>query len=199
MFSALASDSIKLITQPQRDNYKILCRYVLNFYKAKLYNDKKAQKFIDNTPAKNKLDSDLLTTSLFKAKDLPPTPAQFVDIVRDGKITEAVEIYEKFKKLNPDQIFFDEATFNNLGYQNIQTGKLKEAIKILKMNANSYPHSANTWDSLAEACMSDGNNEMAIKYYRKALEVLPNDTTASDQLKELIRNGAQTNLENLGG
>jgi len=47
--------------------------------------------------------------------------------------------------------------------------------------------------------MNNGDNELSIKYYRMALEILASDTTTSEELKEAIRNGAQQNIERLGG
>jgi len=199
MFSVIASDSVKTLMEPKRRGYEIICRYVLNHFKAKLERDENSIEFLKNSPKDNGFEPELITFNSFARQELPPTSEQFVGIVRQGKITEAVEIYEKFKKTAPNRIIFREATFNALGYQFIQTGRTEAAIEIFKMNADAYPRSANTWDSLAEACMANGDNEFAIKYYRKALETLESDTTTTEDLKELIRNGARQNIERLGG
>ncbi len=199
MFSVLASDSISSLTAPKRRGYEIICRYVLNFFNARLNNDEKALTFINNSPHDNDIDPDFLAISSFPGNELPPTEEQFASIIGEHGIDKAEELYEKFKKSDPENIIFRQAFFNTLGYQYLQTGRISEAIAIFKMNADAYPHSANTWDSLAEAYMANGNNELAIKYYKKALEILPADTTASEQLREAIRNGAQQNIERLGG
>jgi dienelactone hydrolase len=198
MFTTLASDSISSLTVPKRRGYEIICRYVLNFFKARLNSDEKALVFINNSPQDNDIEPGLFVISSFPGNDLPPTEEQFASIIEEHGIDMAVELYDKFKKSDPEHIFFREVAFNVLGYQYLQTGRISEAIAIFKMNADAYPHSANTWDSLAEAYMANGSNELAIKYYKKALETLPSDTTTSEQLKEAIRNGAQQNIERLG-
>jgi hypothetical protein len=46
---------------------------------------------------------------------------------------------------------FDENELNNLGYELIRAHKVKEAIRILQLNVEAYPQSANVYDSLGEA------------------------------------------------
>jgi cytochrome c-type biogenesis protein CcmH/NrfG len=48
-----------------------------------------------------------------------------------------------------------------------------------------FPAAFNTWDSLAEALMVSGDKESAIKYYKKSLELNPENTNATQKLKEL--------------
>ena len=43
----------------------------------------------------------------------------------------------------------------------------------------------NDWDSLAEAYMTKGDKDLAIKYYEKSLQLDPSNTNAVDQLKKL--------------
>ena len=63
--------------------------------------------------------------------------------------------------------------------------KLKEAIEILKLNVEAYPQGFNTYDSLGEAYMNNGDKELAIKNYKKSLELNPQNTNAVDMLKKL--------------
>jgi len=68
---------------------------------------------------------------------------------------------------------------------------------MFRMGVNAYPNSANAWDSYGEACMADGNNELALQNYRKALEVLPNDSTINPQLRDAITNNIPATIERL--
>ena len=54
-----------------------------------------------------------------------------------------------------------EATINAMGYELLANGEVEAAIKIFDLNTQTFPLSANTWDSLAEASMSKGDHEMA--------------------------------------
>ena len=67
----------------------------------------------------------------------------------------------------------------------VSVKKLDDALAIFEQNTKDYPASFNTWDSLAEAYMGKGNKELAIKYYKKSLELNPNNTNAVTQLKKL--------------
>jgi tetratricopeptide (TPR) repeat protein len=52
------------------------------------------------------------------------------------------------------------------------------------LNAEANP-SSYTYDSLDEACMFAGDKDCAIKNFKKALELGPNDTNATEGLRKL--------------
>ena len=62
---------------------------------------------------------------------------------------------------------------------------IKEAIELFKLNVTAYPDSWNTYDSLAEAYVADGNTERAIFYYEKSLTLNPKNDNAARQLQRL--------------
>jgi CubicO group peptidase (beta-lactamase class C family) len=78
-----------------------------------------------------------------------------------------------------------ENEMNRLGYQLLRLKRIKDAIAVFTQNTVDFPQSSNTWDSLAEGYMIDGDKESAIKYYRKSLELNPDNTNAVQKLKEL--------------
>jgi tetratricopeptide (TPR) repeat protein len=61
----------------------------------------------------------------------------------------------------------------------------EQAIEIFKLNVEAFPQSANTYDSLGEAYLNAGNNELAIKNYEKAFELDPTNTNAAQVVKRL--------------
>jgi Flp pilus assembly protein TadD len=63
--------------------------------------------------------------------------------------------------------------------------RFSDAIEILKLNVEAYPESWNTYDSLAEAYMKNGDKEEAIKHYRKSLELNPKNENARITLEKL--------------
>jgi Tfp pilus assembly protein PilF len=80
-----------------------------------------------------------------------------------------------------------EKTINTLGYQLLRRKRLQDATEVLRLNVASYPKSANTYDSLAEAYSTVGEIGKAIENYRKALEVdanYPNGPFAVEFLKK---------------
>jgi tetratricopeptide (TPR) repeat protein len=62
---------------------------------------------------------------------------------------------------------------NRLGYMLVKQNRLDDAIEILKLNVSQYPKSWNVYDSLGEAYLKKGENQLAIKNYEKALELNP--------------------------
>ncbi|MEO6212006.1 MAG: hypothetical protein ABIP65_00135 [Vicinamibacterales bacterium] len=94
-------------------------------------------------------------------------------------------------------VLFPEGEMNAYGYQMLQEGRGKEAIIAFQMNTEAYPQSANTYDSLSDAYLADGNKAEALKYAEKALATLSQDTRASDDVKALIRESAQRKVEQL--
>ena len=61
-----------------------------------------------------------------------------------------------------------------------------------------FPHVANGYDSIAECYMNRGENDMAIKFYKKAYEMMPSDTTVNDAFRQQVMEGIQERLADLG-
>jgi tetratricopeptide (TPR) repeat protein len=135
----------------------------------------------------------------WQAEPVPPTRDQFTQLLTQGHIDTAIALFHAFHQSQPDRVTFEEAQVNVLGYRLLQSGDLETAIKVFKMNTLVYPHSANTWDSLSDGYLATGDNEKAIECMRKVLEVLPDDTVNSEQLKEQIRVKCENTLQELGG
>ena len=82
---------------------------------------------------------------------------------------------------------FDEADFNDLGYQLLQAGNLESAVYVFEKGAQLYPDSWNAHDSLGEALLKAGRKEQAIQQYRKSLELNPRNQGAKKILEGLVR------------
>ena len=68
-----------------------------------------------------------------------------------------------------------EADLNTLGYQQLQGGKLDEAIATFKKNVEQNPKSWNACDSLAEAYATKGDKKQAADLYGKAMAMTSDD------------------------
>ena len=100
-------------------------------------------------------------------------------------VAAAVQQYRDLKANNPTEYDFSEAELNTLGYQLLQMRKVKEAIEILKLNVEAYPQAFNTYDSLGEAYLRNGDKELAVTNYKKSLELNPKNTSATAALASL--------------
>ena len=78
-----------------------------------------------------------------------------------------------------------ENVINSYGYRVLGEKKTKDAIAIFLLNTEAFPEEYNTWDSLAEAYLADGQRDLAIKYYRKVLELRPGDENATRMLRQI--------------
>ena len=97
--------------------------------------------------------------------------------------------HEQYEKLKVDPEYnLNEREMNRTGYELIQSGKLKEAIDVFKINVAEFPISSNTYDSLGEAYLADGQKELALTNYKKALELNPKNDIAKKIIKELEAN-----------
>ena len=84
-----------------------------------------------------------------------------------------------------NKLSLTENEMNRLGYQLLRLKRIKDAIAVFTQNTFDFPQAFNTWDSLAEGYMIDGDKESAIRYYKKSLELNPDNTNAAQKLKEL--------------
>jgi len=98
--------------------------------------------------------------------------------VLKSDVETAIKQYHELKANQHDEYNFEEYELNNLGYQLLGIKKVKEAIKIFKLNVEEYPDAFNPYDSLGEGYMIDGEKELAIKNYAKSLELNPKNTNA---------------------
>jgi CubicO group peptidase (beta-lactamase class C family) len=119
----------------------------------------------------------------------------FLKAVLEKGLEEGKKIYYETRKERPDDL--NEPTINQIGYSLMNAKRYKEAIEVLKLNVESYPESANVYDSLAEAYLNNGDKELAITYYRKVLEMIPKDTKADKAFLERIKTGAIEKLKEL--
>jgi len=105
-------------------------------------------------------------------------------IVSSG-IDQADKQYHDLKAIAPATYSFDESELNTLGYELIEAKKFQDAIRIFQLNVEAYPQSSNTYDSLAEAYMDDGNKPQAIANYQKSLQLNPKNGNAGKMLQRL--------------
>jgi CubicO group peptidase (beta-lactamase class C family) len=107
------------------------------------------------------------------------------ELLMSGKISEGIDGYRQIKKEKPDNVAVSEGRINNLGYMLMRQKKLAESIALLKLNVEFYPKAWNTYDSLAEAYMNNGDKELAIANYQKSLELNPHNSNGREMLKKL--------------
>jgi tetratricopeptide (TPR) repeat protein len=105
---------------------------------------------------------------------------------------------EEARQRDPKTKLFREDFVNFMGYEHLQAGDNKGAIEILKLNAEAYPNSPNVYNSLSDAYFADGQRNLARENAKKALELLPSDTTDPEDRRNGIKASAEQKLKQLG-
>ena len=74
---------------------------------------------------------------------------------------------------------------NEIGYEFLFDGDTKSAIEIFKTNTELYPDVANCWDSYGEGLLENGEKELSLKAYKRALSLNPGMESAKQKIKEI--------------
>lgn len=106
-------------------------------------------------------------------------------IIENEGVDTAVIQYRILRKQHFDKYDFSESQLNSLGYHLLQKERIHETIQVFKLNVEAFPESSNPYDSLGEGYMADGDFGLAIKNYRKSLELNPDNTNAGKMLKKI--------------
>ncbi len=106
------------------------------------------------------------------------------EILDTGKYADALAAYQAALKENPNEETLSEGYINGYALNSLEDSPAYST-KMLQINTDLYPDSANTWDSLALAYQRAGNNEKAIEHYRNALKRDPEFASALKGLAEL--------------
>lgn len=93
--------------------------------------------------------------------------------------------YTENKKSNNYLLKEDE--MNSLGYEFLQSGKIKEAIEIFKLNVEAFQNSGNTYDSLGEAYLANGDKKLALLNYKKSVALDPSNENGKKIIQDLLK------------
>ena len=110
-------------------------------------------------------------------------PIVYKSINEDG-IDSALKLFNELKN-DKDNFSYNERELNQLGYLLLGEKKLDESIKIFELNTILYPKSSNVWDSYGEAALEKGDKENAITYFKKSIELDPQNSPSYTHLKKL--------------
>ncbi len=104
-------------------------------------------------------------------------------VIQEKGINAGISHYNTIK--DSESYNLSEREMNAIGYQLMGSDKVEEANKVFQLIIEEFPTSSNAYDSFAESLMKLGENELAIKNYRKSVELNPNNQGGIDALKKL--------------
>ena len=88
---------------------------------------------------------------------------------------------------------------NAIGYRLFQRARRAEAVSVFTLATERHPRSANAWDSLSEALEASGDHAAALRASRKALQLLPDDTSMTAAARQSLERASTQRVARLGG
>lgn len=108
-------------------------------------------------------------------------------IIKEKGVEAAIRKYRELKSTERDSYDLeDRAELRSLGDDLLSAKKFEEAIEIFELNTEALSHYWWAYDSLGDAYMEAGKKDLAIKSFKKSLELDPTQTYAAIKLKQLI-------------
>jgi len=105
--------------------------------------------------------------------------------IEEEGIEAGLNKYEELKETNRGEYIFSEQLMNGLGYRLLGNDKISEAIEVFKVNVKEHPESFNVYDSLGEAYMKNGDDELAVENYQKSIELNPGNENGKKMLEKI--------------
>jgi hypothetical protein len=137
---------------------------------------------------------------LFRTGVATSSESRFMDLVDlPGNGGLAEQVLTQARKRDPTAVLFSEEIINRLGYERLVLDDTKGAIEILQLNVIAFPNSPNAFDSLSDAYLAAGEKSLARTNAKKALELIPRDTTDSAERRKGIQENAEQKLKQLDG
>jgi dienelactone hydrolase len=151
--------------------------------------------------------TDWYVTTLIKTPGQAPAPKELAPVPEQVKVLEQIDLpggadkvgkqLEQARQKDANAKLFDEAIVNFMGYEHLQAGETQAAVEIFKLNTLAYPDSPNTYDSLADGYIAAGQKDLALQSAKKALELLPTDTTDNKDRRDAIRESSEQKVKQL--
>lgn len=120
---------------------------------------------------RNLLASLLLLISTFQISKAENLTEKLKKTIEKQGVQQGIKLYKILK--NDINFKLLEKTLDDLGYQLLNDGNTKEAIKIFKLNQREFPQSEMANASLASAYTVFGKVDKAHRYFDKSLKMNP--------------------------
>jgi dienelactone hydrolase len=162
-----------------------VCRAVADFLDAVMKNDGEKPVFGEEQLKKIFKDIPIKVESRFNEPQRLTTD-DFLNLVFSDKSENACELAKEVWKTSQAAEFLQEGFLNQLGYRLLYfSGTPAAALDVFNLNAEIHPASSNAYDSLGEAYLTLGNNDLAVINYKKSLELNPKNDNARKMLEQL--------------
>ncbi|WP_420573436.1 tetratricopeptide repeat protein [Kordia sp.] len=110
---------------------------------------------------------------------------QLSELTVAGKTTQEIIQFIKNEDIKTSKYDLSESSINVLGYGIMNSGNMKDALAVFKLNTELYPEAFNTFDSYGECFLALGDTINAITNYQKSLDLNPKNTNATEILSKI--------------
>ena len=106
---------------------------------------------------------------------------------RKGGVTAATARYRELRERYYGRGAYDfgERSLDDFGSELLEKGDRDGAIAVFRLNTSQFPQSGDAWESLAGGYLAAGQKELAKIYYRKCLELDPENGDVLVKLRDL--------------
>jgi dienelactone hydrolase len=164
--------------------YERIAKYTLAFLDAYLKQSSDGRAFLARSPAENGFPASEITIERKRAKRPLPTIGDFANAAASRGLAQAPEVLAEIRRADPAYAL-PEAALTAWGRRLMRTGRLLDAIGVLKVDVQLYPTSLNVHDVLGEAYDRHGDKALAIESYEKALQLDPTNARVVERVKAL--------------
>ncbi|HEY3914515.1 MAG TPA: amidohydrolase family protein [Verrucomicrobiae bacterium] len=119
------------------------------------------------------------------AKKSEELESKLRETMQTGGAEAAVQKYRQLRSARPDAYDWDEDQLNNFGDDLLESGNPRDAIPVLKLNAELYPQSSPACDILGDAALAAGDTNLAIQTFAKSLKLYPQNHQTLEKLNQL--------------
>lgn len=114
---------------------------------------------------------------------------KFAEVLRTEGVDNARAFFTKTKEDSVQQKFYlwkeEDGAFAYPGYLYMEHEMYQEAIEMFKFNLEQFPNSGWAYSHLATGVARSGDKTLARQYYKKAIELLPEEPSFKEELEKL--------------
>ncbi len=126
-----------------------------------------------------------IVSSLLKSNTPKKQPIEFLV---EGEFEKALRAYQALREQNPTLLTVSEDYVDDVAEHFLNQGRAKLSLRTFKLNTLLYPDSFLVFDRYGEACIREGEIDLAISSFSKSIELNPQNSRIREKLKELQKN-----------
>ena len=106
-------------------------------------------------------------------------------VIKESGIEAAIKKYQELRNAGSGEYLTNEYILNRLGHKLLEEGKTGDALEIFILNEKENPDSFLAHDSLAETYLKNGENKLAMKYFKESVKLNPDYEYGKKMIEEL--------------